>query len=73
MVTVKDLPGMLGLTDSQSLDIYYKMVLSRAASVRQRLLQRMGKGSITYRGEGHEATQVGTAYALIPGQDWVFT
>ena len=73
MVTVKDMPAILGLTNSQSLDIYYKMVLSRAASVRQRILQRMGKGSITYSGEGHEATQVGTAFALIPGHDWVFT
>jgi 2-oxoisovalerate dehydrogenase E1 component alpha subunit len=49
------------------------MLLARAVSVRQRLLQRMGKGAITYSGEGHEAAQVGTAYALRPGTDWLYT
>ena len=31
----------------------------------------MGKGPFAITGEGHEAPQVGTAYALKPGQDWV--
>jgi 2-oxoisovalerate dehydrogenase E1 component alpha subunit len=63
----------LGLNGDQLLEMYYKMVLARTVSVRQRLLQRMGKGSITYSGEGHEAAQVGTAYSLRPGTDWVCT
>ncbi len=62
-----------GLGDKQLLEIYYKMLLARTLSVRQRLLQRMGKGAITYSGEGHEAAQVGTAYALRAGHDWVYT
>ncbi len=52
--------------------MYRKMLLARAVSIRQRMLQRMGKGAITYSGEGHEATQVGSAYALKPGHDWIF-
>jgi 2-oxoisovalerate dehydrogenase E1 component alpha subunit len=49
------------------------MLLSRTVSARMRLLQRMGKGSITYSAEGHEAAQVGTAYVLRPGTDWLYT
>jgi len=72
MVSSKEAPGTLGLSEEQMLDVYYKMLLARAASIRQRVLQRMGKGAITYSGEGHEAAQVGSAYALAPGKDWVF-
>ncbi|KKK51792.1 hypothetical protein LCGC14_3111390, partial [marine sediment metagenome] len=32
----------------------------------------MGKAPFTYSGEGHEAAQVGSAYALVPGNDWIF-
>jgi 2-oxoisovalerate dehydrogenase E1 component alpha subunit len=65
--------SVLGLNDEQLTDIYYKLLLSRTVSARMRLLQRMGKGSITYSAEGHEAAQVGTAYALRPGTDWLYT
>jgi 2-oxoisovalerate dehydrogenase E1 component alpha subunit len=73
LTAIKDAPQGLDLSDEQLLEIYYKMQLSRALSVRQRMLQRMGKGAITYSGEGHEATQVGTAFALRPGHDWLYT
>jgi 2-oxoisovalerate dehydrogenase E1 component alpha subunit len=63
----------LGLADDQLRDIYYKMLLARTVSVRQRILQRMGKGAITYSGEGHEAAQVGTASAMRHGHDWFYT
>jgi 2-oxoisovalerate dehydrogenase E1 component alpha subunit len=33
----------------------------------------MGRGPITFSGEGHEAAQVGSAFALRPGSDWLFT
>lgn len=52
--------------------MYYKMMLARSLSVRQRMLQRMGRGPMTFSGEGHEAAQVGTASTLRPGHDWVF-
>jgi len=61
-----------GLSDEQLLDMYYKMRLGRAMGERQRLLQRMGKGSITYSCEGHEGAQVGVAAAMTPGKDWLF-
>jgi 2-oxoisovalerate dehydrogenase E1 component alpha subunit len=69
----RDLVDALGLTDAQLTEMYYKMLLSRTVSARMRLLQRMGKGSITYSAEGHEAAQVGTAYLLRPGTDWLYT
>lgn len=62
----------VGLSEEQLLDIYYKMKLGRAMGERQRLLQRMGKGSITYSCEGHEGVQVGMAAAMTPGKDWLF-
>ena len=71
MVAIKESPDALAFSEEQLLDMYYKMLLSRALSVRQRMLQRMGKGAITYSGEGHEATQVGSAYALQWGRDWI--
>jgi 2-oxoisovalerate dehydrogenase E1 component alpha subunit len=74
MTAVKEaLLATAGLNEKQLLEIYQKMLLARTLSVRQRVLSRMGKGAITYSGEGHEAAQVGTAYALRPGHDWVYT
>ncbi len=71
MVSVKEeIPGAMGLSKEQLLDIHYKMLLARTVGQRERMLNRMGKGPFAVTGEGHEATQVGTAYALRPGQDW---
>ena len=60
-----------GLTGDQLLEMHYKMLLARALGRRQVVLQRMGKGPFAISGEGQEAAQVGTAYALRWGQDWV--
>ncbi|MEE8347735.1 MAG: thiamine pyrophosphate-dependent dehydrogenase E1 component subunit alpha [Dehalococcoidia bacterium] len=49
----------------------YKMMLARAIGQRVRMLNRMGKAPFAVTGEGQEAAQVGTAYALEPGKDWV--
>jgi 2-oxoisovalerate dehydrogenase E1 component alpha subunit len=68
---VKEIPGSAGLTRDQLLDIYYKMLLARTVGQRERMLNRMGKGPFAVTGEGHEALQVGTAYPLKPGHDWV--
>src|SRR5436189_5792040 len=72
MAITKEAIKTFGLTEEQLLEMHYKMLLARAVSVRQRMLQRMGKGPMTFSGEGHEAAQVGSAYALRPGVDWVF-
>lgn len=71
MVSVKEIAGAAGLSGDQLLDIYYKMLLARTVGQRERMLNRMGKGPFAVTGEGHEAAQVGTAYALKPGHDWV--
>src|SRR2546426_8441003 len=47
------------------------MLLARTVGQRERMLNRMGKGPFAVTGEGHEATQVGTAFPLKPGYDWV--
>jgi len=72
VVSLKESPGKMGLTREQLLDILYKMVLARTVGQRERMLNRMGKSPFAVSGEGHEAAQVGTAYALVPGKDWVF-
>ncbi len=71
MVSVKEIPGAMGLSREQLLDMYYKMFLARTVGQRERMLNRMGKGPFAVTGEGQEAAQVGTAYALRPGHDWV--
>jgi len=60
-----------GLTSPQLLELYYKMSLSRAIDERLWTLNRQGKISIVVTAQGHEAAQVGSAYALKPGEDWV--
>ncbi len=71
MVTAKEIAGAHGLSPDQLLDLYYKMFLARTVGQRERMLNRMGKGPFAVTGEGHEAAQVGTAYTLTPGKDWV--
>ncbi|HEY5626271.1 MAG TPA: thiamine pyrophosphate-dependent enzyme, partial [Dehalococcoidia bacterium] len=73
MVSVSDVPGAQGLSKDQLRELYYKMFLARHVGERERMLNRMGKGPFAVTGEGHEAAQVGTAYALTPGKDWVLT
>lgn len=70
MVSVKAVPEALGLNKDQLLELYYKMFLGRTTGQRQRMLNRMGKGPFAVTCEGHEAAQVGTAYAITPGKDW---
>jgi len=72
MVSVKEIQGAMGLGKDQLLDVYYKMFLARTVGQRERMLNRMGKGPFAVTGEGHEATQVGVAYPLRAGHDWVF-
>jgi 2-oxoisovalerate dehydrogenase E1 component alpha subunit len=61
-----------GLTDEQLLDIYRMLVLTRRVTDRMMALQRQGRVAFFISGQGQEATQVGTAYALKRGTDWVF-
>ena len=70
MVSAKETISELGLSGEQLREMLYKMMLARAVGERQRMLNRMGKGPFAVTGEGHEATQVGTASALTVGKDW---
>lgn len=70
MVSVKEIAGAMGLTREQLLTLYEMMLLARTVGERERMLNRMGKGPFAVTGEGHEAAQVGTAFALTPGTDW---
>ena len=71
VVSVRESPSDLGLSKEQLLDMLYKMMLARTIGRRERMLNRMGKAPFAVTGEGHEAAQVGTAYALVSGKDWV--
>ncbi|MCY0884931.1 MAG: thiamine pyrophosphate-dependent dehydrogenase E1 component subunit alpha [Firmicutes bacterium] len=51
--------------------MYRIMALSRALDDRMWILNRQGRAAIVYSSNGHEATQVGSAFALKRGFDWV--
>lgn len=61
----------LGLTDEQMLEIYEYMVLTRRLDERLWLLQRGGKIPFVISAQGQEGAQVGAAYALKKGYDWL--
>ena len=61
----------LGLTEHDVMRIYRLMLTARAIDDRASILVRQGKIAFTVGGQGHEATQVGSAYALKSGYDWV--
>jgi 2-oxoisovalerate dehydrogenase E1 component alpha subunit len=53
------------------LRMYELMLLARSLDERQWILNRQGKAPFVISCQGHEAAQVGSAYALTPGKDWV--
>src|SRR5690625_2679862 len=61
----------LGLTDLDVLEMYKKILLTRMADERTWILNRMGKVHFLISGQGQEAAQIGAAWALRPGHDWV--
>ncbi|HEY0736848.1 MAG TPA: thiamine pyrophosphate-dependent dehydrogenase E1 component subunit alpha [Herpetosiphonaceae bacterium] len=52
------------------LAIYELMLLARSLDERQWVLNRQGKAPFVISCQGHEAAQVGSAYALKAGKDW---
>lgn len=60
-----------GLTDEQVLDMYYYMLLARKLDERQWLLNRAGKVPFVISCQGQEAAQVGAAFALEKGKDYL--
>lgn len=55
--------------DALLMDMYAKMTLSRTLDERIWMLNRQGKAAIVASSQGHEAAQIGSAYALRRGVD----
>jgi 2-oxoisovalerate dehydrogenase E1 component alpha subunit len=62
----------LGLSDEQALEMYWFMLLSRRLDERLWIIHRQHEIAFHISGIGHEACQVGLAYALRKGHDYLF-
>ncbi|MEE9276819.1 MAG: thiamine pyrophosphate-dependent enzyme, partial [Dehalococcoidia bacterium] len=60
-----------GLPNEALVEMWYLMLLTRKLNERWFTLNRQGRAPFVITGQGQEATQVGTAAALMPGKDWV--
>ena len=61
----------LGLSDAQVLEMYWYILLSRRLDERMWILHRQHQVAFHISGIGHEGTQVGAAFALKKGYDFV--
>lgn len=59
------------LTKDDLLEMYWVMLLARRLDERAWVLHRQGKIAFHISGIGHEAAQVGAAFAIRRGVDWV--
>lgn len=62
----------LGLGEDDLLEIYRTMLLARKTDERMWILNRQGKAAFVISCQGQEAAQVGTAYNLRSGHDYVY-
>ncbi len=60
----------LGLTDDKVLAMYRTMLLARRLDDRMWALNRQGRAPFVVSSSGHEATQIGAAFALNADVDW---
>ncbi len=68
---VHDRHTRLGLSDEELIEMYTFMLLARRLDERLWSLNRMGKAAFAISGQGHEACQVGSTWALKPGVDYL--
>ena len=61
----------LGLSTDDLLEMYRLVALARAVDERMWILNRAGRIPFVISGQGHEGAQVGIAWALEKGKDWV--
>lgn len=61
----------MGVSDEQVLEMYWYILLSRRLDERMWILHRQHEVAFHISGIGHEGTQVGAAFALRKGHDWV--
>src|SRR3712207_3442746 len=62
----------LGLSEEDLLRIYRNMLLARRVDERSWILNRQGKAAFVISCQGQEGCQVGAAYNLRPGHDYVY-
>ncbi|MGB3633539.1 MAG: thiamine pyrophosphate-dependent dehydrogenase E1 component subunit alpha [Rubrobacteraceae bacterium] len=62
----------LGLSNDDLLKMYETMLLSRRVDERMWVLNRQGKAAFVISCQGQEGAQVGAAYNLRPGYDYVY-
>jgi len=60
----------LGLDHNDLVEMYRLMLLARKLDERMWALNRQGRVPFVVSVSGHEATQVGAAYAIDPSKDW---
>lgn len=61
----------LGLSDETALEMYRKLVTARTVDEKMWTLNRQGKIPFVISCQGHEGIQIGSAFALRRGEDWV--
>src|ERR671920_1004098 len=62
----------LGLSEEDLLKIYRNMLLARRVDERSWILNRQGKAAFVISCQGQEGCQVGAAYNMRPGYDYVY-
>jgi 2-oxoisovalerate dehydrogenase E1 component alpha subunit len=67
----QELGADLGLTRDELIDMYRQMAIARAVDERMWILNRAGKIPFVISGQGHEGAQVGIAFGLRKGHDWM--
>jgi len=65
------LAASVGLADADLVDMYRTLALARAIDERMWILNRAGRIPFVISGQGHEGAQVGLAWPLRRGHDWV--
>ncbi len=63
--------SVIGLDSDALVDLYRRMLLSRTLDIRAWTLSRQGRAHFVITSRGHEAAEVGSAFALARGRDWV--
>jgi 2-oxoisovalerate dehydrogenase E1 component alpha subunit len=61
----------LGLSRDDLVEMYRLIAITRAIDERMWILNRAGKIPFVISGQGHEGAQVGLAYSLRKGHDWM--
>src|SRR5258706_207704 len=61
----------LGLSSDDLVEMYRLVALARAVDERMWILNRAGRIPFVISGQGHEGAQVGIAWPLQKGHDWI--